>query len=75
MRLTRLRCGARALRVSTRGTVYVYWGGNLDTKAPGKHNALATYVFQPLAFGRDAISLPSDHAIWKLDVGAGTWAP
>lgn len=61
------------------GTVYVYWGdhwdGNLDTKAPGKHNALATYVFQPLVFDEDAISLPSYHASWKLDVGAGTWSP
>jgi hypothetical protein len=61
------------------GTVYVYWGdhwdGNLDTKAPGKHNALATYVFQPFVFDGDEISLPTYHATWKLDVGAGTWAP
>jgi hypothetical protein len=61
------------------GTVYVYWGdhwdGNLDTKAPGKHNALATYVFQPLAFDGKKISLPMYHANWKLDVGAGTWSP
>jgi hypothetical protein len=61
------------------GTVYVYWGdhwdGTLDTKAPGKHNALATYVFQPLIFDHDAISLPSYRASWKLDVGAGTWSP
>lgn len=61
------------------GTVYVYWGdhwdGTLDTKAPGKHNALATYVFQPLIFDGDKISLPMYHASWKLDVGAGTWSP
>ena len=36
------------------GTAYVYWGdhwyGTQDTTAPGKHNYLATYVFQPLVF-------------------------
>ena len=61
------------------GTVFVYWGdhwdGNLDTKAPGKHNALATYVFQPLIFDAKKISLPEYHASWRLDVGAGSWSP
>ena len=60
------------------GTVYVYWGdhwdGNQDAKAPGKHNALATYVFQPLVFSATAISLPSYRSQWRLDVGAGTWS-
>ncbi len=61
------------------GTVYVYWGdhwdGNLDTSAPGKHNYLATYVFQPLVFDGDAISMPTYQSNWTLDVGAGTWSP
>ena len=60
------------------GTVYVYWGdhwdGNQDTTAPGKHNYLATYVFQPFVFDGTKISLPTYHASWKLDVGAGTWS-
>ena len=60
------------------GTTYVYWGdhwnGNLDTTAPGKHNNLATYVFQPLVFNGIKISMPTYLATWKLDVGAGTWS-
>jgi hypothetical protein len=60
------------------GTVYVYWGdhwdGNQDTTAPGKHNYLATYVFQPLVFTGTQISMPTYHATWTLDVGAGTWS-
>jgi hypothetical protein len=64
--------------VGCNGTVYVYWGdhwdGTQDTTAPGKHNNLATYVFQPLVFKGNAISLPSYLATWKLDVGAGTWS-
>jgi hypothetical protein len=62
----------------SQGTSYVYWGdhwyGNQDTSAPGKHNHLATYVFQPLVVEADALSLPSYHASWQLDVGAGTWS-
>ncbi len=62
----------------SQGTTYVYWGdhwyGNQDTSAPGKHNNLATYVFQPLVFGGTAISLPTYQVSWKLDVGAGTWS-
>jgi hypothetical protein len=61
------------------GTVYVYWGdhwdGNQSTSAPGKHNNLATYVFQPLVFDGTKISMPTYHETWKLDVGAGTWSP
>jgi hypothetical protein len=60
------------------GTVYVYWGdhwnGTESTAAPGKHNDLATYVFQPLVFDGTKISLPTYHTTWKLDVGAGTWS-
>ena len=59
------------------GTVYVYWGdhwdGNLDTTAPGKHNALATYVFQPLVFNGTKIAMPTYLPSFELDVGAGTW--
>ncbi len=59
------------------GTTYVYWGdhwdGNLDTTAPGKHNNLATFVFQPLVLSGIKISMPTYHATWKLDIGAGTW--
>jgi hypothetical protein len=65
--------------VGAGGTTYVYWGdhwdGNQDTSAPGKHNNLATYVFQPLVFTGTAIGLPKYLDGWKLDVGAGTWSP
>ena len=61
-----------------KGTVYVYWGdhwyGNQDTTNAGKHNNLATYVFQPLVFSGTAISLPTYQGSWTLDVGAGTWS-
>ena len=61
------------------GTVYVFWGdhwyGTESTSNPGKHNAQATYVFQPLVFDGIKISMPTYHETWKLDVGAGTWSP
>lgn len=64
--------------VGCAGTVYLYWGdhwdGTQDTSAPGKHNHLATYVFQPLVFDGPKISLPQYHATWLLDVGAGSWS-
>jgi hypothetical protein len=60
------------------GTTFLYWGdhwyGTQDTAAPGQHNYLATYVFQPLVFTGTQISLPTYLASWKLDVGAGTWS-
>ena len=63
--------------VGSAGTTYVYWGdhwyGNQDTTQPGKHNNLATFVFQPLVFNGTKISLPTYQVSWKLDVGAGTW--
>lgn len=62
----------------SQGTVYVYWGdhwyGTEDTTAPGKHNDMATYVFQPLVFTGTNIGLPTYQVSWKLDVGAGTWS-
>jgi glycosyl hydrolase family 43 len=65
--------------VGSAGTTYVYWGdhwyGTEDTSQPGKHNNLATYVFQPLVFNGTKISLPTYQVSWKLDVGAGTWTP
>jgi hypothetical protein len=61
----------------SQGTTYVYlgdhWYGNQDTSAPGKHNDLATYVFQPIVFTGAQIGLPTYQISWKLDVGAGTW--
>ena len=61
-----------------KGTTYVYWGDHWDgtqsTAAPGKHNNLATFVFQPLVFTGTKIGLPTYLASWKLDVGAGTWS-
>jgi hypothetical protein len=64
--------------VGCAGTTYVYWGdhwyGTESTSAPGKHNDQTTYVFQPLVFTGTAISMPTYHATWKLDVGAGTWS-
>jgi hypothetical protein len=63
--------------VGSQGTVNVFWGdhwyGDQDTTAPGKHNYLATYVFQPLIFTGTKIALPTYKVSWKLDVGAGTW--
>jgi hypothetical protein len=60
------------------GTTYVYWGdhwyGTQDTTAPGQHNYLATYVFQPLIFTGTQIGLPTYLASWTLDVGAGSWS-
>jgi len=60
------------------GTVYLYWGDHWDgtesTTAPGRHNDLATYVFQPLVFNGIKISLPTYKTTWKIDVGAGTWS-
>jgi hypothetical protein len=32
-------------------------------------------VFQPLIFTGTLISMPTYQVSWKLDVGAGTWAP
>jgi hypothetical protein len=65
--------------VGSQGTVYVFWGdhwyGDQDTTAPGQHNNLTTFVFQPLVFNGIAISMPTYQVSWKLDVGAGTWAP
>ena len=64
--------------VGCKGTVFVYqgdhWDGTQDTSAPGKHNYLATYVVQPLVFTGMKIGLPTYHAKWLLDVGAGTWS-
>jgi hypothetical protein len=63
--------------VGSAGTTYVYWGdhwyGDESTAHPGQHNYLTTYVFQPLVFTGNLISLPTYHVSWKLDVGAGTW--
>jgi len=60
------------------GTVYLYWGDHWDgtesTTAPGRHNDLATYVFQPLVFNGIKISLPTYKTTWKIDVDAGTWS-
>lgn len=60
------------------GTTYVYWGdhwdGTTSTAAPGKHNNLTTFVFQPLVFNGTKISMPTYLASWKLNVGAGTWS-
>jgi hypothetical protein len=65
--------------VGCNGTVYVYWGdhwdGTQDTTAPGRHNYLTGYVFQPLVFSGTKISLPTYLTSWTLDVGAGTWSP
>jgi hypothetical protein len=64
--------------VGCQGTTYLYWGnhwdGTQDTSAPGRHNYLTSYVFQPLVFQGQLISLPVYRANWTLDVGAGTWA-
>jgi hypothetical protein len=64
--------------VGCSGTTYVYfgdhWDGTQDTSAPGRHNDLAGYVFQPLTFTGADISMPQYLASWKLNVGAGAWS-
>jgi len=64
--------------VGCSGTTYVYWGdhwdGTQDTSAPGRHNDLAGYVFQPFTFTGADISIPKYLTSWKLNVGAGTWS-
>jgi hypothetical protein len=64
--------------VGCNGTTYVYWGdhwyANTDLTAQGRHNDLATYVFQPLVFTGTKNLMPTYLATWKLDVGAGTWS-
>ncbi|MGC9986355.1 MAG: family 43 glycosylhydrolase [Polyangia bacterium] len=64
--------------VGSQGTVFMYWGdhwyGNQDTTAPGVHNYLATYVFQPLVFNSGTTLLPTYLASWQINVGAGTWS-
>ncbi len=66
--------------VGSAGTVYMFWGdhwyGDQSTAAPGQHNYLTTYVFQPLVFSTSTVTLlPTYQVSWKLDVGAGTWTP
>ncbi len=65
--------------VGSLGTVYMFWGdhwyGDQNTTAPGKYNYLTTYVFQPIVFTGNKISLPTYNASWKLDIGAGTRSP
>jgi hypothetical protein len=66
--------------VGCKGTTYAFWGDHWygtdgTTSNPGLHNDLTTYVFQPLVFTGDKISLPTYNASWKLDVGYGTWSP
>jgi hypothetical protein len=64
--------------VGAQGSTYVFWGdhwyGDQDTTAPGEHNYLTTFVFQPLVFQGAAISMPTYNVTWQLDVGAGTWS-
>jgi len=64
--------------VGSQGTVFMYWGdhwyGNQDTTAPGDHNYLATYVFQPLILTGGTTLMPTYLASWKIDIGAGTWS-
>jgi len=56
--------------VGSQQTTYVYlgdhWYGNQDPTAPGKHNYLATYVFQPIVFSGTQIGLPTTSC-------AGSW--
>jgi hypothetical protein len=63
--------------VGCQSTTYLYWGthwyGTESTAEPGRHNYLSTYVFQPLIFQGQLISLPVYRASWTLDVGLGTW--
>ncbi len=58
--------------VGTEETTYMYMG---DRWAYPRQNSAATYVWQPLLFNGDAISLPDYKQSWKIDTSTGIWTP
>jgi hypothetical protein len=56
----------------TQGTTYMYMG---DRWAYPRQNSAATYVWQPLEFDGDAISLPDYRQSWKINTSTGVWSP
>lgn len=53
-------------------TTYMFMG---DRWAFPRQNSAATYVWQPLEFKGDAISLPTYRESWKIDPASGSWKP
>lgn len=51
-------------------TTYIYMG---DRWSFPKQRATATYVWQPLIFDGDEISMPEFHENWTLNVETGKW--
>ncbi len=51
-------------------TTYMYMG---DRWSFPKQRATATYVWQPLVFEGDEISMPVYHKSWSIDIESGQW--
>lgn len=56
--------------VGTEATTYIYMG---DRWSFPKQRATATYVWQPLVFNGDEISMPKYHESWTINVATGKW--
>jgi len=56
--------------VGSKDTTYMYMG---DRWSFPKQKATATYVWQPLVFNGDEISMPEFHESWAIDVETGEW--
>lgn len=56
--------------VGTEKTTYMYMG---DRWAYPRQNSAATYVWQPLVFNDDTISLPDFKQSWKINTSTGVW--
>ncbi len=56
--------------VGEKTTTYLYMG---DRWSFPKQRATATYVWQPLVFDGDEISMPVYHESWTIDLKTGEW--
>lgn len=56
--------------VGSETTTYMYMG---DRWSFPKQRSTATYVWQPLVFNGDEISMPEFHESWSIDVKTGKW--
>ncbi|MFC0878820.1 family 43 glycosylhydrolase [Saccharicrinis sp. FJH2] len=56
--------------VGSETTTFIYMG---DRWSFPKQRAAATYVWQPLVFNGDEISMPVFHESWTIDVKTGEW--
>ncbi|AXP79683.1 Glycosyl hydrolases family 43 [Mariniflexile rhizosphaerae] len=56
--------------VGNKTTTFIYMG---DRWSFPKQRATATYVWQPLIFNDDEISMPEYHESWTINVETGVW--